>query len=176
MTASFKKTWQHDLYANAARTGRKGAIAGWFMNPGFAAVTLFRVSRWGYCRGGFVGRAVQALAWHRIAKRYGCYISPTAIIGSGLRLPHPVGIVIGENSIIGDGCTLYQGVTLGRHDEESKCYPVLGRSVVVYAGATLAGGVKIGDCSAIGAHAVVLADVPPDSVAAGVPARVRLRR
>lgn len=110
-----------------------------------------------------------------IERRYGCYISPRAQIGARLRLPHPVGIVIGDGVVIGEGCTLYQHVTLGgrrRGDWQRGAYPIVGDGVVLFAGAVIAGAIAIGDRSVIGANAVVLEDVPPDSTAAGNPARV----
>ena len=50
--------WQQDIHANANRSGVKGAIIGWFMNPGFAVVTMYRWTRWGHLRGGVLGRLV----------------------------------------------------------------------------------------------------------------------
>ncbi len=109
-----------------------------------------------------------------IERRYACYISPRAQIGPRLRLPHPVGIVIGEGVVIGAGCTIYQHVTLGGRrigDWRRGAYPVVGDDVVLFAGAVLAGSLSIGDRATVGANAVVLVDVPADNTAVGNPAR-----
>jgi serine O-acetyltransferase len=109
-----------------------------------------------------------------IERRYGCYISRRAKIGPRLRLPHPVGIVIGDGVVIGNGCTIYQHVTLGGRrlgDWQHGRYPVVGDGVVLFAGAVIAGSIVIGDHSTVGANAVVLDDIPADSIAVGNPAR-----
>ncbi|HQO49103.1 MAG TPA: serine O-acetyltransferase, partial [Bacteroidales bacterium] len=78
-----------------------------------------------------------------------------------------------ETSIIGDGVTLYQGVTLGgTGKEKGKRHPTIGANVVVGAGAKVLGNIVIGDNAYIGANAVVIRDVPPNSTVVGVPGRV----
>jgi serine O-acetyltransferase len=112
------------------------------------------------------------LFWRRNVKGYGCYLAPSARIGPGLRLPHPVAVVVGEGAVIGSNVTLYQGVTLGRSNEVSEAYPVLEDEVTVYAGAVLVGGITVGRGAVVAANAVVLADVPPYATAVGAPARM----
>ncbi|PZQ61746.1 MAG: hypothetical protein DI544_03715 [Sphingomonas taxi] len=158
-------SWRRDLFANANRTGVKGAAIGWFLNPGFAVATLYRIMRWGHRRGGVAGRLVAVLAWRRIVTGYGCYIDPSAAIGPGLRLPHPVGIVIGADTVIGADATIYQHVTFGRRNAAEARYPVTGDRVTVYAGATVIGGITIGDGATIAAGALVRHPVPPGGVA-----------
>ncbi len=103
----------------------------------------------------------------------GIEIHPGATIGRGLFLDHGSGIVIGETAILGDNCTLYQGVTLGGTGKEAgKRHPTLGDNVMVGAGAKLLGNFTIGDGAKIAAGAVVLRDVPPYATAVGMPARV----
>jgi serine O-acetyltransferase len=81
--------------------------------------------------------------------------------------------VIGETAEVGDYCTLYQGVTLGgTGKDKGKRHPTLGNYVMVGSGAKVLGPVIIGDNSKVGANALVLLNVPPDSTAVGVPARV----
>ncbi len=102
----------------------------------------------------------------------GIEIHPGAKIGKGLFIDHGGAVVIGETSEIGDGCTIYQCVTLGGSGKEKgKRHPTLGDNVMVGAGAKVLGGFKIGDNSKIAAGAVVLHEVPPDSTAVGIPAR-----
>lgn len=169
-------TWRHDLLANANRRGASGALVGWFLNPGFAVVTLYRAMRWGHRRGGIVGRLVAIGAWRRIVKGYGCYLDPSAAIGPGLRLPHPTGIVIGADTVIGADVTVYQHVTFGRRNADEARYPVVGNRVTVYAGATIVGGVAIGDAATVAAGALVRHDVPARGVALSPLAEVRAPR
>lgn len=110
---------------------------------------------------------------HLIERRYRCRISPGARIKSGLYLPHPDGIVIGEKSIIGKNVTIYQQVTIGQNHKK---YPIIGNNVIIYAGAKIIGNVHIGDNSIIGANAVVTKDVPSNSIWGGNPARELKKR
>jgi len=102
----------------------------------------------------------------------GIEIHPGATIGRRLFIDHGMGVVIGETAVIGDDCTLYQGVTLGGTGKQrGKRHPTLGDDVVVGVGAKILGAVTIGDGARIGGGAVVLRDVPPHTTAVGVPAR-----
>ena len=87
---------------------------------------------------------------------------------------HAMGVVVGETAEIGDGCTIYQGVTLGGTSlyKGSKRHPTLGRNVVVGAGAKVLGGFTVGDGAAIGSNAVVTKPVPAGATAVGIPARI----
>ena len=106
----------------------------------------------------------------------GIEIHPGATIGRRFFIDHGMGVVIGETAEIGDDVMLYHGVTLGgRSLEHGKRHPTLGDRVTVGAGAKILGPLVIGDDSAIGANAVVTHDVPPDSIATGIPAVVRPR-
>ncbi|MEG2596898.1 MAG: serine O-acetyltransferase EpsC [Oscillospiraceae bacterium] len=103
----------------------------------------------------------------------GIEIHPGAQIGRGVFIDHGSGVVIGETTEIGDGCTIYQGVTLGgTGKEKGKRHPTLGKNVLVGTGAKILGPFLVGDNAKIAANAVVLEEVPPDSTAVGVPARV----
>ena len=98
----------------------------------------------------------------------GIEIHPGAIIGKRLFIDHGTGVVIGETSIIGDDCTIYQGVSLGGTGKErGKRHPTLGNNVMVGAGAKILGNITIGDNAKIGANTVVLSDVPPASTVVG---------
>ena len=110
----------------------------------------------------------------QLARRMtGIEIHPGATIGSGLFIDHGMGVVIGETAEIGDNCTLYQGVTLGGTGKDSgKRHPTLGNNVLVGAGAKVLGPVNIGDGAKIAAGAVVLKDVPENSTAVGIPAKI----
>ncbi len=103
----------------------------------------------------------------------GIDILPQAEIGGGCYIPHGVGLVIGGATVIGDDCTLLQGVTLGEASFDTDDCPRVGNGVTIGAGAKVLGGITIGDRVFIGAGAVVLSDVPPGHVAVGVPAEAR---
>ena len=110
----------------------------------------------------------------QIAKFFtGIEIHPGAEIGGRFFIDHGMGVVIGETAIIGDDVLLYQGVTLGGTGlQKGKRHPTVGNNVVIGAGAKVLGNITIGDSSYIGANAVVIKDVPPNSTVVGVPGRV----
>jgi FkbM family methyltransferase len=89
----------------------------------------------------------------------------------GVVFPHPVGIVISKSVEIGSGTKIYQNVTLGAKDTRCLAYPVIGQNVIIYSGAAVIGGVRVGHNSVIGANALVLKDVPDNAVVAGIPAK-----
>jgi len=104
----------------------------------------------------------------------GIEIHPGAQIGRRVFIDHGFGVVVGETAVIGDDCTIYQGVTLGgtRLYKGTKRHPTLGRGVVVGAGAQVLGGFTVGDGARIGSNAVVVKPVPAGATAVGNPARV----
>lgn len=106
----------------------------------------------------------------------GIEIHPGATIGRRFFIDHGMGVVIGETTEIGDDVMLYHGVTLGgRSLEHGKRHPTVGDRVTIGAGAKVLGPVHIGDDSAVGANAVVTHDIPPESIATGIPAVIRRR-
>ena len=103
----------------------------------------------------------------------GIEIHPGATIGKSFFIDHGMGVVIGETAEIGNNCSIYQGVTLGgTGKDEGKRHPTLGNNVMVGAGAKVLGPFTIGDNTKIAAGAVVLKEIPGESTAVGVPARV----
>ncbi len=117
----------------------------------------------------FSARAVSQLARHFT----GIEIHPAATIGRRFFIDHGAGVVIGETTEIGDNCTVYQGVTLGGTGKDiGKRHPTLCDNVMVGAGAKILGPVCIGSNSKIAANAVVLREVPENSTAVGIPAKV----
>ena len=105
----------------------------------------------------------------------GIDILPRADLGGGCIIAHGIGLVIGGRTVIGEDCTLLHGVTLGEARFDELDCPRLGDRVTVGAGAIVLGGITIGDDALIGAGSVVISDVPPGAVVAGVPARVLSR-
>ncbi|HVZ42966.1 MAG TPA: serine O-acetyltransferase [Ramlibacter sp.] len=139
--------------------------------PGLHALVLHRLAHRLWLRGlRWLGRFVSQFSrWLT-----GIEIHPGATIGNGVFIDHGMGIVIGETAEIGDGCTIYQGVTLGGTSltKGAKRHPTLGRNVVVGAGAKILGGFVVGDNAAVGSNAVVTKPVPPGATAVGIPARI----
>lgn len=137
--------------------------------------------------------SVAALFWHRFAHflyRHKCLffarmisqwvraatgieIHPGAKIGKGVLIDHGMGVVIGETAEVGDGCTIYQGVTLGGTGKDTgKRHPTIGNHVMIGAGAKVLGPFTVGDYSKIAANSVVLSAVPPNCTCVGAPARI----
>lgn len=139
--------------------------------PGLHAVWIYRVSHWLWMRRRYLlGR------WISQFGRFltGIEIHPGAKIGRGLVIDHGMATVIGETAEIGHDVTLYHNVTLGGVSlKKEKRHPTVEDDVVVGAGAQILGPIVIGAGSRIGANAVVVKDVPADSVVTGVPGRVR---
>jgi len=139
--------------------------------PGFHAVWMHRLAHacW---QGGFkwLGRWVSH--WNRWLT--GIEIHPGAHIGERVFIDHGMGVVIGETAVVGDGCTIYHGVTLGGTAlyKGEKRHPTLGRNVVVGAGAKVLGGFEVGDGAKVGSNAVVTKPVPAGATAVGNPARI----
>lgn len=137
---------------------------------GFHAVLAYRVAHILHTHGHVLGARVISQGAKFLT---GIEIHPGAKIGKGLFIDHGSGVVIGETAEIGDNCTLYQGVTLGGTGKDvGKRHPTLGNNVMIGAGAKVLGPFRIGDNSKIAANAVVLSEVPPDSTAVGIPAKV----
>ncbi|XOQ48351.1 MAG: serine O-acetyltransferase [Eubacteriales bacterium] len=142
----------------------------YFLYSGFKAVRAYRKAHWFYKHNmKFIARYLSQRARHKT----GIEIHPGATIGKGLFIDHGMGVVIGETTIIGDNCTLYQGVTLGGTGKDhGKRHPTLGNNVMVGAGAKVLGPFRVGDNARVAAGAVVLDEVPDNATAVGVPARV----
>jgi serine O-acetyltransferase len=116
--------------------------------------------------------------WLSTVNRFltGIEIHPGAQIGRGFFIDHGMGVVIGETAIVGDNCTIYQGVTLGGTSlSHGKRHPTLGNNVTVGVGAALLGAITIGDNAKIGGGSVVVRDVPANATAVGVPARIVMK-
>ena len=120
------------------------------------------------------GLALSARAVSQLARFLtGIEIHPGATIGKGLFIDHGAGVVIGETAIIGDYCTIYQGVTLGGTGKQTgKRHPTLGNNVMVGSGAKVLGNFTVGDNVKIASGAVVLTEIPANCTAVGVPAKV----
>jgi serine O-acetyltransferase len=149
---------------SALGVGAIGLLAGW---PGVQAVLAHRVAHALHTAG--VPFLPRAIAYSARALT-GIEIHHAAEVGEGLFIDHGSGVVIGETAIIGDGVTLYQGVTLGGTGfETGKRHPTVQDNVTIGSGAKLLGPITIGHGAKIGANSVVITDVPPNSTVVGNP-------
>jgi len=137
---------------------------------GLHAVIYHRFSHWLYKHNRkFLARWVSQFA----RSMTGIEIHPGACIGKGLLIDHGMGVVIGETAVVGDNCTIYQGVTLGGTGKDTgKRHPTIGNNVMIGSGAKVLGPFRVGDGAKIAAGAVVLDAVPEGATAVGVPARM----
>ncbi len=138
--------------------------------PGLHAVLFYRVAHRAWARG-----------WITLARTLshigrmltGIEIHPGAQIGQRFFIDHGMGVVIGETAIIGNGVTLYQGVTLGGTSlHGGKRHPTLEDNVIIGSGAQVLGGFTVGRGARVGANAVVVKAVPAGATVTGIPAKV----
>ncbi len=153
---------------------RDPAARNWFevlINySGLHAIWFYRISHWLWMKKIYI-----VARWLSQIARWltGVEIHPGAVIGRRFFIDHGMGVVIGETSEIGDNVTFYHGVTLGGVSlEKGKRHPTLGDEVVVGAGAKILGAIEIGSGSRVGANAVVVKPVPPESVVVGIPGQI----
>ncbi|MGH8670031.1 MAG: serine O-acetyltransferase [Burkholderiales bacterium] len=139
--------------------------------PGLHAIYIHKLAHWFWLNGlRWLGRFTSQLGrWLT-----GIEIHPAARVGNCVFIDHGMGVVIGETAEVGDGCTIYQGVTLGGTSlyRGEKRHPTLGSGVVVGAGAKVLGGFRVGDGARIGSNAVVVKEVPAGATVVGIPGRI----
>jgi serine O-acetyltransferase len=167
-------TLQRDIKAIYERDpAARSTLAIVLTYPGLHAIWFHRIAHWLWIHKLYLlGR------WTSHVSRFltGIEIHPGAKIGPGFFIDHGMGTVIGETSEIGEDVTLYHNVTLGGVSlKKEKRHPTLEDQVVVGAGAQVLGPIVIGARSRVGANAVVIKDVPSDSVVTGIPGRVTYR-
>lgn len=139
--------------------------------PGFHILIFHRVAHFFYnLKLYFIARLISQLGRFLT----GIEIHPGAKIGRRLFIDHGMGVVIGETAEIGDDCTLYHGVTLGGTGKErKKRHPTLKNNVIVGCGAAILGNITIGNNVKIGAHTVVLNDIPDNCTVVGVKGTIK---
>jgi len=137
---------------------------------GYHALQSYRVAHWLWRQG---RHELAYFLQSQTSNRFSVDIHPAAQIGAGLKLDHANGIVIGETSVISDDVSIMQAVTLGGTGKTSgDRHPKIGRGVLIGAGSKILGNIRIGEGAQICAGSVVLEEVPPHTVAAGVPATI----
>lgn len=133
--------------------------------PGIHALWRHRIAHWLWQHN---LKLLARVYSNRNRRRTGIEIHPGAQIGRRCFIDHGMGIVIGETAVIGNDVLMYHGVTLGgRTLSKSKRHPTIGNGVVLGAGATVLGDIKVGDNALIGANAIVTKDVAPGAVVMG---------
>jgi serine O-acetyltransferase len=146
---------------------------------GFWVLLVYRFGRWRYrLRPAWLRKplsAVYRVLYKLVQVATGIELPCEAQIGSNFVIDHFGGIVVSGFARFGDNCRIRNGVVVGLSRVDDPVAPVIGNNVDIGAGAKLLGRIVIGDNVLIGANAVVIRDVPSNSIAVGVPATVRRR-
>ena len=161
---------RQDLRAHAGNWGAQG----------FWVLVVYRFGRWRYGVRPALLRKLFSLIYKFLYKliqiltgiEFPCEVQ----IGRNFVIDHFGGIIVSGYAKFGDNCRIRNGVVVGLQRVEDPCAPIIGNNVDIGAGAKVLGAIRIGNNVLIGANAVVVADVPDESVAVGVPAKVRPRR
>ena len=147
----------------------RNSLEVWLLYQGVHALIFHRFAHFFYKKKRyFIARLISQIArkWTLIE------IHPGAQLGHGILIDHGAGVVIGETAVVGDNCTIYQGVTLGGvGTNKGKRHPTLGKNVTVGCGAKILGAFEVGDNCKIASNAVLLKGIESDVTAAGIPAR-----
>ncbi len=146
---------------------------------GFWVMVVYRFGRWRYRLRSRVVRKPFSLIYHVLYKLIqimtGIELPCEVEVGRNFIIDHFGGIIVSGYASFGDDCRIRNGVVVGLRHVEDKRAPIIGNNVDIGAGAKLLGSIRIGDNVLIGANAVVLSDVPSNSIAIGVPASVKRR-
>jgi len=163
-----------DQFRHTGRSGVRDALHLLATEWSFRYLVVFRYGQHVRHRGRRSPRYLVVRTLHRtLAVRYGYEIPLATSIGPGLYLGHLGPIIVSEGAVLGANVNLSNGVVIGRSNRgETAGAPVIGDGVFVAPGAKIIGRLHVGDGAAIGANAVVLADVPAGVTVAGIPARV----
>ena len=145
----------------------------WF-SPGFRVLLNYRIGKYFSKSKNIFFRLLGKYYETRMIVKRNCDISYNASIGKNLKMPHPIGIVIGNGVVIKDNVKIFQQVTFGSHGKkgEEQKYPIIESGVRIYAGAKIIGGITIGENAIIGANSVVNIDVPANTAAVGIPCKI----
>jgi serine O-acetyltransferase len=166
------------MFANIREDLR--AYEGQWGSQGFWVMVIYRFGRWRYGVRPAILRKFLSLIYRALYKLVqiltGIELPCEAMVGRNFVIDHFGGIIVSGYARFGDNCRIRNGVVVGLRRVEEKCAPVIGSYVDIGAGAKLLGPIRIGDNVTIGANAVVLCDVPDNSIAVGVPAVVKPRR
>lgn len=174
----FHEFWyllRSDFHRYMEKPGLANAIKHFLITPGARYTLCMRLCR--YLR----DRPLKAFGLFFLARvalyhygiKFGISISDTTQIGSGFYIGHFGGIVVNSKAIVGKNCNISHGVTIGQLNRGIRAgCPVIGDNVFIGPGAKILGNIHLGDSVAVGANCVVISDIPPHSVVAGVPGKV----
>ena len=146
---------------------------------GFWVMVVYRFGCWRYTiKSGLLRKPFSLL--YKILYKFiqvitGIELPCEVTVGKNFRIDHFGGIIISGFASFGDNCVIRDGVTVGLRRVDDPVAPQIGNNVDIGTGAKVLGGITIGDNVVIGANAVVLEDVPSNSIAVGVPARIKSR-
>lgn len=156
------------------KSGVRSFIKNYFYNFSFRVMPNYRLGKYFYQHKFLFVRVLVHYYRARLMTKRNCEISYRANIGKNFKIAHPFGVVIGDGVVIKNNVTVFQQVTLGSHGKrgKNKGYPIVESGVKIFAGAKVFGGVTIGENSIIGANSVVNINVPPNSIAVGIPCKV----
>ena len=164
-----KDIWLDVKAVQARDPAARSALEVLLLYQGVHALILHRFAHWFYRkRLFFIARLISQIS------RFFTLIEihPGAQLGHGILIDHGCGVVIGETAVVGDNCTIYQGVTLGGVGlNKGKRHPTLGNNVTVGCGAKILGAFEVGDNCSIAANAVLLKPLEDNVTAVGIPAR-----
>lgn len=135
---------------------------------------LQRVARWFLLNVPVVGPFLAVFFRYFIRVYSSCDLSPHAQISESVQFPHPIGIVIGDGVIVRENVKIWQQVTLGSHGKKGEImsYPLIESDALIFCNSSVIGDVKVGKGAIVGAHSLVLNDVPDGSTFAGAPAKI----
>ncbi|MFV0221283.1 serine acetyltransferase [Empedobacter falsenii] len=150
-------------------------LQNYLYNARFRVLLNHRIGKYLFHCNNFILRQIALKYKYNLISKRGCDISYKSILGKGIKMPHPLGIVIGEGVIIKNNVMIFQQVTFGSHGKinESKKYPIIEDNVKIFAGAKIIGGITIGKNSIIGANSLVNIDVPENCIAYGTPCKIK---
>ena len=162
---------KEDLFRHVGDYSFKKFLRGYFLIPGFRYMVWIRLSK--YYKNNKIAFFFIKLVLRKLSYKFGIQIPSATQIGRGFYIGHFNEIIVNGSAIIGDNVNISQGVTIGQVNRGlKKGAPIIGNEVYIGPGAKIIGKIVIGNNVAIGANAVVTSDIPENSVAAGVPARV----
>lgn len=137
-------------------------------NTGYRFIVLYRKMEYSKCK---ILSIVYKIILKKMKIKYGLRISNSTQIGEEFHIVHTGGIIINENTVIGENFKIRQNTTIGTDGISSKC-PIIGNNVNVGAHVCIIGNIRIGNNVIIGAGSIVVKDVPDDVIIVGNPARV----
>lgn len=149
-------------------------LVSYLYSPRFRLLLNYRLGKYFFKSNNSLIRQLGNYYKARMVVKRGCDISYNSIIGKNFKMPHPIGVVIGDGVVIKDNVMVFQQVTFGSHGKKGKKleYPTIENGVKIYAGAKIIGGVTVGENAVIGTNTVVNINVPPNSIAVGIPCKI----